>query len=418
MKKSKIGTRSVALSLLLLCVTFVLCCCSDTGRQNVQQTTQQTSAVQPTTLSAEEINDRKLDKLISGMTLEEKVGQMFYVRCPDSGAVEQVGKYKIGGYILFSRDFDGKTRDEITSDIQSYQDAADIPLLIGVDEEGGTVVRVSSNPNLRETPFLSPKETYAQGGWDAVKNDAEKKADLLLSLGINVNMAPVCDMTSDINGFMYDRSFSSDIDMENRYVRTVVETSKAKNLGSVLKHFPGYGNNTDTHTGIAYDNREYSEFVSTDFKPFYQGIESGADCILVSHSIVNCMDSEYPASLSKKVHQILRKDFEFDGVIMTDDLIMDAITDFTGDEAAAVTAAKCGNDILCCSSVETQYPAVLEAVENGEISESQINASVKRILRWKQNIGIFNIDTYQKKSSVETTETPETTEQTTEYTEN
>lgn len=83
---------------------------------------------------------------------------------------------------------------------------------------------------------------------------------------------------------------------------------------------------------------------------------------------------------------------------MTDDLIMDAITDFTGDEAAAVTAAKCGNDLLCCSSVDNQYPAVLEAVQNGEIPEAQVDASVKRILKWKQNLGIFNIDTYQKKS--------------------
>lgn len=118
------------------------------------------------------------------------------------------------------------------------------------------------------------------------------------------------------------------------------------------------------------------------------------------------MDSEYPASLSQKVHDILRNEFKFDGVIMTDDLIMDAITDFTGDEAAAVTAAKCGNDLLCCSSVDTQYPAVLEAVQNGEISKAQVDASVKRILKWKQNLGIFNIDTYQKKvKSTEPTDT-------------
>lgn len=108
-------------------------------------------------MSAEEINDRKLDKFISDMTLEEKVGQMFFVRCPDEDAVQQVSKYNIGGYILFGRDFDGKTKDEVVDDIHSYQNEADIPLLIGVDEEGGTVVRVSSNPNLRETPFLSPK---------------------------------------------------------------------------------------------------------------------------------------------------------------------------------------------------------------------------------------------------------------------
>lgn len=402
MKKFSNTIKITSSALLALCMVFLMSACSNSNSQPEQSQTTEQTTVQPTTMSEEEINDQKLDKFISNMTLEEKVGQMFYVRCPDEDAVKQVSEYNIGGYILFGRDFDGKTKDEVINDIQSYQDEADIPLLIGVDEEGGTVVRVSSNPNLRETPFLSPKDTYSNGGWDAIEQDANDKADLLLSLGINVNMAPVCDMTSNEYGFMYDRSFSSDVDMEDRYVRTVVETSKAKKLGTVLKHFPGYGNNSDTHTGIAYDDREYSEFENTDFKPFYQGIESGADCILVSHNIVNCMDSEYPASLSQKVHNILRNDFKFDGVIMTDDLIMDAITEFTGDEAAAVTAAKCGNDLLCCSSVETQYPAVLEAVQNGEIPESQVDASVKRILKWKQNLGIFNIDTYQKK--VRTTE--------------
>lgn len=402
MKKFSNTIKITSSALLALCMVFLMSACANSNSQPEQSQTTEQTTVQPTTMSEEEINDQKLDKFISNMTLEEKVGQMFYVRCPDEDAVKQVSEYNIGGYILFGRDFDGKTKDEVINDIQSYQDEADIPLLIGVDEEGGTVVRVSSNPNLRETPFLSPKDTYSNGGWDAIEQDANDKADLLLSLGINVNMAPVCDMTSNEYGFMYDRSFSSDVDMEDRYVRTVVETSKAKKLGTVLKHFPGYGNNSDTHTGIAYDDREYSEFENTDFKPFYQGIESGADCILVSHNIVNCMDSEYPASLSQKVHNILRNDFKFDGVIMTDDLIMDAITEFTGDEAAAVTAAKCGNDLLCCSSVETQYPAVFEAVQNGEIPESQVDASVKRILKWKQNLGIFNIDTYQKK--VRTTE--------------
>lgn len=406
MKKFKKTIKLTLSTLLALCILFLMSACANGDSQPEQfQATEQTT-VQPTTMSEEEINDQKLDRFISNMKLEEKVGQMFFVRCPDEDAVQQVSEYNIGGYILFGRDFDGKTKDEVINCIQSYQDEADIPLLIGVDEEGGTVVRVSSNPNLRELPFLSPRDTYSSGGWDAIKQDAEEKADLLLSLGINVNLAPVCDMTSDEYGFMYDRSFSSDVDMENRFVRTVVETSKSKKLGTVLKHFPGYGNNSDTHTGITYDDRDYSEFENTDFKPFYQGIESGADCILVSHNIVNCMDSEYPASLSQKVHDILRNDLRFDGVIMTDDLIMDAITDFTGDEAAAVTAAKCGNDLLCCSSVDTQYPAVLEAVQSGKIPEAQVDASVKRILKWKQNLGIFNIDTYQKKvKSTETTDT-------------
>ena len=363
-----------------------------TSETTITTTEPTTTTVEPTT-NIEETFDKSLDNYISQMTTEEKVGQMFYVRCPDTNALEQINQYHIGGYILFGKDFENKTKEEVTNTIQSYQNKAKIPLLIGVDEEGGTVVRVSSNPNIRESPFLSPKDTFANGGWDGIINDAEEKAKLLLSLGINVNMAPDCDITSDTIGFMYDRSFSDNVDDVDKFVSTVVSTSKENHLGTVLKHFPGYGNNVDTHTGIAYDNRDYSEFTEKDFKPFFSGINAGADCILVSHNIVNCMDKNHPASLSENVHKIIRNQLNFNGVIMTDDLIMDAITQFTGDESAAVIATKAGNDLLCCSSVDTQYPAVLNAVKNNEIPISQINDSVKRILKWKIDLGILDGDT-------------------------
>ena len=329
-----------------------------------------------------------VDKLINSMTLEEKVGQLFYVRCPDSQQVKTVSKYHLGGYILFGKDFKDKSKKQIINNIKSYQKEAEIPLLIGVDEEGGTVVRVSSNPNLRSAPFLSPKDTYKNGGWPAIEKDAKEKAELLLSLGINVNMAPVCDM-SDKGTFMYDRSFSSDVNKTNKFIKKYVSITDEKNLGTVLKHFPGYGNTADTHTGIAYDKRPYSQFTSTDFKPFITGIENGADCILVAHNMVNCMDKKYPASLSKKVHKIIRNDLKFDGVIMTDDLSMSAIRDYTGDDTAAVFAVKAGNDMLCCSDVSTQYSAVLKAVKNGEITKKQINNSVRRILNWKYDLGLL-----------------------------
>lgn len=358
-----------------------------------KQTTASTSTVQTTAATEQETtatkSNSKIDNIIKNMSLEEKVGQLFYVRCPDSDAVETVSKYHLGGYILFGKDFEGKTSDKVSSTIDSYQDAAEIPLLIGVDEEGGTVVRVSNNSNLRSTPFLSPSDTFDQGGWDAIKQDAKDKASLLLSLGINVNMAPDCDITSDPDAFMYYRSFSTNVDYECEYVKTYVKITKKRQLGTVLKHFPGYGNNEDSHTDEVYDNRDYSQFEQTDFKPFEAGIKAGADCILVSHNIVSCMDSQYPASLSENVHEIIRVELNFDGVIMTDDLSMDAITKFTDDKTAAVLAVKSGNDILCCTDVATQYPAVLDAVKSGEISKKQINKSVRRILKWKQNLGLI-----------------------------
>lgn len=400
----KINSKIITSMLCIVLVLFFASC--GKGNNSVKETTtsttkavettstasKPTTTVEPTTNPEENLNN-SLDNYINQMTTEEKVGQMFYVRCPDTDASTVINKYHIGGYILFGKDFENKTKEEVTNTISSYQDEAKNPLLIGVDEEGGTVVRVSSNPNLRESPFLSPKDTFANGGWDGITDDAKEKAELLLSLGINVNMAPDCDITSDTDGFMYDRSFSNNVDDVDKFVSTVVSISKENHLGTVLKHFPGYGNNVDTHTGIAYDNRDYSEFTEKDFKPFIAGINAGADCILVSHNIVNCMDKNYPASLSENVHKIIRNELNFDGVIMTDDLIMDAITQFTGDKSAAVIATKAGNDLLCCSSVDTQYSAVLKAVNNNEIPMSQINASVKRILKWKINLGILDIDT-------------------------
>lgn len=383
----KLFSVTTLLAVVILCVA---CNFNNSASENIDSATeQQNTTAQPTTISEEEKVEKRIDKLISEMTVEEKVGQMFFVRYPEIDAEQQVTEYNLGGYILFGKDFDGKTREEIMDNIKSCQESAGIPLLIGVDEEGGTVVRVSSNENLRETPFLSPRDTFANGGWSAIEEDAAEKADLLLSLGINVNLAPVCDVTSDNNAFMYDRSFSGDADEVSDFVKKVVEISSEKKLGTVLKHFPGYGNNEDTHTGIAYDNRDISTFTETDFKPFTEGINSGADCILFSHNIVSSMDDEYPASLSEEVHNLLRNQLGFDGVIMTDDLSMGAITDYTGTENAAVLAIKSGNDLLCCSDVEEQYPAVLLSVQNGEIPVEQIDNSVKRILKWKQKLGLI-----------------------------
>lgn len=380
--------KRIFLSTALILTAAILSSCFN-STSSPEKETETTAAVEPTTLSEKEIAEQKIDDRLAKMTIEEKVGQMFYVACPDVGAKEAVSEYHLGGYILFGRDFEGKTKEEITSTINEYQKAADIPLLIGVDEEGGTVVRVSRNSNLRDTPFLSPRETFADGGWQAIDADAREKAELLLSLGINVNMAPVCDITSDSDAFMYDRSFSGDYKEASEFVKRVVKISGENKLGTVLKHFPGYGSTADTHTGIAYDSREYSEFENADFKPFLAGIENGVDCVLVAHNIVNCIDSEYPASLSLKVHNILRETLGFDGVIMTDDLSMQAITDYTGADKSAVFAVKSGNDILCCSDVAVQYPAVLSAVKNNEIPESQIDNSVRRILLWKQKLGLI-----------------------------
>ena len=332
-----------------------------------------------------------LEKLLGSMTLEEKVGQLFFVRCPAENAAEDVQTYHLGGYILFGRDTKDKTANELIQAIQSYQDNASIPLLIGVDEEGGTVVRVSSNPCLRSSKFQSPQKLFASGGMERITADAREKDVLLKALGFNVNLAPVADVSTNSSDFIYPRAFGQDAAATADYVSAVTAQMAADGMGSVLKHFPDYGDNADTHTGIAVDERPYEDFVNSDFLPFSAGFQSGGamTAVLVSHNIVECMDGELPASLSPNVHRILREELGFDGVVMTDDLAMEAVSAYAGDGAVAVMALEAGNDLVLTTDYRTQIPKVIGAVENGTLSEEAINTACRRVLRWKQALGLL-----------------------------
>lgn len=361
---------------------------ASSNTENSETTTGETSEnIESDTPSATAA--QKAQEILNTMTLEEKVGQMLIARCPEINGAQKVEEYNLGGYILFGRDFSRKTRDAVIQNIQSYQSAAKIPMFIGVDEEGGTVNRVSTNPNLRAVPFWSPQDLYAEGGFDLIQSDTQEKCELLHSLGINLNFAPVCDVSQNPKDFIYERSFGQDAEQTAAYVHLVVQTMSQEGMGSVLKHFPGYGNNVDTHTGTAYDNRSYETFLNSDFLPFQAGIDSGANIVLVSHNVVSCMDGQTPASLSPQVHKILREELGFTGVIITDDLAMDGVRDFTGGTEIAVQAVKAGNDLLCCTDFEVQIPAVLEAVKQGEITEERIDESVLRILELKISLGII-----------------------------
>lgn len=331
----------------------------------------------------------KAKKMLNEMTLAQKVGQMFFVRCPDTNAVEVVKEYNVGAYILFAKDFADSTKSQIKSKIDSYQGNAEIPLLIGVDEEGGTVTRVSRFTNLRSEKFKSPLELYKEGGLEAISRDTAEKSKFLSEFGINVNFAPVCDVATDESAFMYSRTLGQSVSETSEYVKQTVHQMNSSNMGSVLKHFPGYGNNKDTHVGSSSDDRSMDDFREKDFLPFKAGIEAGASCILISHNVVKCMDPSNPASLSAKVHEVLRNELNFNGVIITDDLVMDAITGVTDESKAAVKAVLAGNDMLISSSYDKQIKAVIDGVNNGEIPEDTINKSVVRILCWKMSLGLI-----------------------------
>ena len=332
-----------------------------------------------------------LMEYIQTMSLEEKVGQLFLIRCPEGKPVNGVRKFQPGGMIFFARDFAEKGPDEVQAEIASYQEVSSVPMLTAVDEEGGEVNRISRYSQYRAEPFASPQQLYASGGWERIAADTVEKCQLLASLGINVNMAPVCDMAADSSSYIYRRTFGAGPAKTSEYVRRVVTTMTEQNTGSVLKHFPGYGGNLDTLQVFSVDVRPYSKFESSDFLPFQAGIEAGAGAVLVSHNIVECMDAELPASLSPEVHRVLREELEFEGVIMTDDLVMQAITDAYGAEEAAVQAVKAGKDMLCCTNYKVQIPSVIAAVETGEISEARIEESVLRVLLWKHQLGLVEV---------------------------
>lgn len=376
---------------------FLLLCCLLSGCGSEESPSLSTvsvpAAIAEATLPAEtppptEAPD-PIRELISSMSLQERVGQLFLARCEDSAALADIDAYHLGGFVLFGPDFQGQTPDSLTKKLAAYQSAAKIPLLIAVDEEGGTVTRVSSNPAFRPRRFLSPRNAYVQGGMEAVLAQEAEKARLLRSLGINVNLGPVCDITTDPDAFLYARSLGQDPVITSAFVRETVSVMEQFQVGSCLKHFPGYGNNTDTHIGIATDSRSLTELELYDLIPFTAGIDAGADAILVSHTIVEALDLQTPASLSPGVHQYLRGEMGFDGVILTDDLVMQAITDQYGPGEAAVLAVLAGNDLLCSTDYRIQYDAVYAAVLDGRIDIDVLNRAVRNVLEWKAELGLI-----------------------------
>ncbi|MBR4296233.1 MAG: beta-hexosaminidase [Clostridia bacterium] len=393
--------KALIFSILTISVIFFCSCAKEYDHDTEEQTTSDVSDTEieiadtsdpadTDVLSPENEIDIRADELLSSMTLEEKVGQLFLCRNPLllSDGLRLIEEKHVGGIIFFGRDFRNSNPEKFKDLIKSYNEKSKTPLLTAVDEEGGTVCRASLYDAFRHEKFSSPAELYEAGGIDAILADAKEKSEFLLDLGLNFNLAPVADLSQDEQDFIYKRSLGKGTSETSDFVRETVRVMNESGILSALKHFPGYGGNADTHIGIVYDTRSIETLRQNDFLPFIAGIEAGAPVILVSHNIIECIDSSLPASLSPKVIDILRTELKFDGVIMTDDLSMGAIESFTESGNAAVLAILAGNDLLCCSDIENQYDAVLEAVKDGRISEDRLNESVLRILKMKLKYNI------------------------------
>lgn len=323
------------------------------------------------------------EERLKKMSKEEKIGQLFLARMDQNTIFSEISSFYPGGYVLFARDFEGETKASISAKIKSYQEKSKTPLVMAVDEEGGSVTRVSRYQSFRKSRFASNQELYGRGGFRLIEETEREKVSLLKEIGVNLNLAPVADVSTHPQDYIYKRSLGQDASTTSEYITGIVKVDRELQFADCLKHFPGYGNNVDTHTGIAIDERSYDTFVQNDYLPFQAGINEKVPTILVSHNIMKSIDDTLPSSLSFKVHQELREKLKFTGLIMTDDLAMDAISKYTHDDPSAVLAVLAGNDLIITSNLSGDYQAVLEAYDSGKIEQKTLDTSVRRILAFK-----------------------------------
>lgn len=349
----------------------------------------------PKPAAAATITDAQLTDYINRMSLEEQIGQLFVAPTPASPTDAQtaVAKYHLGGLILFGRDLTGKTAAQVAAVVRADQAKAKVPLLIATDQEGGSVSRLSSSLTYANTPFPSPQAANRAGGMAKVLAAARTAQEDLAALGVNWNFAPVADVSTNPASFIYARTFGQNYQVTADYIKQVVPVMQSTGVGATLKHFPGYGDQGDTHVGFATSARPLAQLQQRDLLPFQAGIDAGVDGIMVTHIIMTAIDPNYPASLSAKVvTQLLRKQMHYQNVIITDDLSMGAIGDFTRAHhlaTADVLAVQAGNDIILHNDYATGIPAIAAAVAKGTISRQQIQAADLRILQLKRKLNLL-----------------------------
>lgn len=335
----------------------------------------------------------KIRQIMSKMTLDEKIGQLYFAHSTGNFVQmkQDIQKYHLGGTTLFAPDYKNKTKDQFNQEMKKYQNTSKHGLLIATDQEGGTVTRINTNPKISNRKYPSPQKIYNEYGLAGIKREDSQVASILHQNGINMNFAPVADVAKNKNSFIFNRTLGENYETTARYIPVAVKAIQSQRVASCLKHFPGYGDAGDTHTGFAQINKLLSNYEKEDLLPFKAGIIAGADSIMVSHIVIKNLDSQRPASLSLTVHHLLRKKLQYKGLIITDDLQMGAITDYAKKHHTNpdILALKAGNDMLLGGNYQTGIPAIKQAIKNGSISQKQINRSVRRILLLKEKLGIL-----------------------------
>lgn len=358
---------------------------------NEKETTATTSC--PAEFKDDGIFESSYDKAyeyMMSMSDEQMVGQLIVGTCPvDETAETLMTRYALSGYYYTVDNFYAMSADEIKTTIEKYQSNASTKMIMAVEEEGGAVTALSDLEAFPEYEFASPRDTFAEGGMDAIKENETQKATMLASVGINMNLSPVLDMAEDYTQIMYSRSLGGTVDDTAKYASDVTTVSQGKGVSVALKHFPGYGTIPDSYEPVVVDDREESVFVSTDYKPFEAGINAGAHCVLVSNVLHTSLDDKCVASLSEKIHKTLRDDLKFTGLIMTDNLNNADYSYYADDKNVYVQAVLCGNDLIMVDNIEDAYTSILDAVKDGTISKEVLQKACLRVLAYKYTTGIM-----------------------------
>lgn len=339
--------------------------------------------------------DEMVNACIAEMPLEDKVAGLFVITPEEltgvrtavkagDGTKEALGKYAVGGLIYFSKNIQSEA--QLTEMLANTVLFSKYPLFLAVDEEGGKVSRVADS-NITVDKVGTMAEIGAGGDAQSAYEAGATIGAYLKRLGFNLDFAPVADvLTNPDNQTIGDRSFGTDGELVAQMVPSFVTGLEEEKVSSCLKHFPGLGDTTeDTHDGMAVTERTLEEFQAVEFPVFKAGIDAGADFVMVSHvSVPSLTGDNTPASLSGAVIGILRNDLGFNGIVITDALNMTAITDYYTADEAAIKAIQSGADMLLMpENFETAYEGLLQAVQNGTISEERINESLRRIYRVK-----------------------------------
>ncbi|WP_097911474.1 glycoside hydrolase family 3 protein [Streptomyces sp. b84] len=378
--------------------------------------------------STDASTDRRLRRIIAGMSLEEKVGQLFVMRVyghsatePDQAdidanlkeigvrtAAELISTYHVGGIIYFTWAHNTRDPHQIADLSNGLQRAAlagrsRLPLLVSTDQEHGIVCRVGEPATL-----LPGAMALGAGG---SRSDTRRAAWIagaeLAALGINQNYAPDADVNvNPANPVIGVRSFGSDPAAVAALVAEQVKGYQGAGIASTAKHFPGHGDtSTDSHTGLPVINHTRAQWEELDAPPFRAAIRARIDSIMTAHIVVPALDpSEDPATLSRPILTgILREELGYDGVVVTDSLGMEGVRTKYGDDRVPVLALLAGVDqLLNPPNLSVAWNAVLEAVRGGEISEARVDESILRILRLKSRLGLFR-DPFVSRRGVERT---------------